>query len=917
MGQMKRRFLILGLSLLVLIVALAGLFSALDVLPKSPNSVNNNPQQVNPPPENDSETPVDLTPDVSLDRDTGISLMDIFDFDLSKAMNALPALKGKIPPHYPLLEVSGAGHTGYLKSVSFSYFDGQEWRLTGLEDYVKYDGSTLNPTGISPDRTTTDEITVTPLVNVAGGEAAVPTSLHPLKVVSPEPLLYSPDDMAFITEDEFPEQYTFQAAQYAFTRQKLADAKLDIKQEYLQLPSNITQRTYELADSLTSGIESPFLKSKAIEDYLKTNYNYDLETESAPNGREPNDYFLFESKAGVCTNFNSAFVILCRAAGIPARLAAGYAMETTDAEQTIYADQAHAWSEVKFRELGWYTFDATGANISPLIPTKTEITSVKEVIKKGDEFTVSGTVWTSTSKPAEGTLVEIYVNSEKNMDGAVRVGRGIVSKGRFEIDAVIPGKVTVGNFHLFAHSLDSARYAESWSDPAIKIISGTKIKLYVPEKTKAGSSLTVNGLLTGDFGEELNGVNVSLTLNGASATSLVTNDDGRFSWTTVINEPGEYVLSAIYDGDSYYLETMEQAEFRIVAPAVITLKTKGNTINKPVVFTGQLKEQETNEALSARSLSLYINGSLTSALAGTDTKGRFRLEYTFDTLGAHQAEVKYAGDIYYNATGAVMVLEIKPAAPFSPWPLLIAVLGLAAAAIGGWFLYKWMKNRRPDIPLNIEGEEEIEAGLEEETPVPWQSSSPGITLSIAFPQIKEPLPDVWGTGEEMQATFRLADETGKGISAPLEILFNGEASAALATDDEGNTATVYTFPAKGLYNLTAHYGKETDERKASAFRPIRIVDYREEIVDLFNKLVAGFRSMGIKVSDEYTPRKIQYLVLNAKTDIPEKALEDAIYCFEETDYSLHQITREHYEKMYLAQLEILRYGHKPATDARD
>jgi len=125
-----------------------------------------------------------------------------------------------------------------------------------------------------------------------------------------------------------------------------------------------------------------------------------------------------------------------------------------------------------------------------------------------------------------------------------------------------------------------------------------------------------------------------------------------------------------------------------------------------------------------------------------------------------------------------------------------------------------------------------------------------------------------------------------------------------------------TFPTKGQYNLTASYGKEPDTHKASATRPIRIVDYREEIVDLFNKLVEEFRGMGLAVSDEYTPRKIQYLALDAKMDIPEKPLDDAVTCFEEADYSLHSITRGHYVTMYLAQMELKEHGTKPAAPAR-
>lgn len=89
------------------------------------------------------------------------------------------------------------------------------------------------------------------------------------------------------------------------------------------------------------------------------------------------------------------------------------------------------------------------------------------------------------------------------------------------------------------------------------------------------------------------------------------------------------------------------------------------------------------------------------------------------------------------------------------------------------------------------------------------------------------------------------------------------------------------------------------------------MDYREEIVELFYKLVDNLQKLGLPVSDKYTPRKIQYLVAEAKAGILEKAMEDAIVCFEEADYSTHTISRQHYERMYLSVREIEKHGNKP------
>jgi len=78
------------------------------------------------------------------------------------------------------------------------------------------------------------------LVNIVNGVSAIPTSLYPVSINASEPLLYFPEDMTFLTEEEFPEDYIFETIHYIFDRQTLANADLDLIQEYLQLPENIT-----------------------------------------------------------------------------------------------------------------------------------------------------------------------------------------------------------------------------------------------------------------------------------------------------------------------------------------------------------------------------------------------------------------------------------------------------------------------------------------------------------------------------------------------------------------------------------------------------------------------------------------------------------------------------------------------------
>ena len=76
------------------------------------------------------------------------------------------------------------------------------------------------------------------------------------------------------------------------------------------------------------------------------------------------DDFLFDSKRGFCEHYASAFAVLMRAAGIPARVVTGYQGGTFNrfADYWIVRQSdAHAWDEVWIEGRGWLRVDPTSA----------------------------------------------------------------------------------------------------------------------------------------------------------------------------------------------------------------------------------------------------------------------------------------------------------------------------------------------------------------------------------------------------------------------------------------------------------------------------------------------------------------------------------------------------------------------------
>ena len=98
-------------------------------------------------------------------------------------------------------------------------------------------------------------------------------------------------------------------------------------------------------------------------------------TRSSRRGSEPNsvDDFLFNTRRGFCEHFASAFTMLARAAGIPARVVTGYQggeFNPMSGYLIVRQSDAHAWSEVWLEGRGWVRVDPTAAVAPERIETR-------------------------------------------------------------------------------------------------------------------------------------------------------------------------------------------------------------------------------------------------------------------------------------------------------------------------------------------------------------------------------------------------------------------------------------------------------------------------------------------------------------------------------------------------------------------
>ncbi len=132
---------------------------------------------------------------------------------------------------------------------------------------------------------------------------------------------------------------------------------------YLDLPQGTNPRTHSFGQALRAEVRS----NDRYVDRVLAMFNADeffYTTEPPALGSDPVDRFLFDTRRGFCEHYASAFTVLMRAAGIPARVVLGYQGGEPNPMgdyMIVRQSDAHAWSEVWLDGRGWVRVDPTAA----------------------------------------------------------------------------------------------------------------------------------------------------------------------------------------------------------------------------------------------------------------------------------------------------------------------------------------------------------------------------------------------------------------------------------------------------------------------------------------------------------------------------------------------------------------------------
>ena len=958
-----------------------------------------------------------------------------------------------LPTH--LFEVSGADHTSYLRTSVGDVYDRSGWsqidpvalpypgsaaidRLLHRQladptsDLAAMPGdrreSALLPVAWDPSYgLATDRIEVSPsgqLTELQPGTVPVsmPLASTPLQG---EYLLFS---ATFSTSNPVT-AYSWNSRIFIYTEERYRAATLSSDETYTQLPPDVPERVRELALQVTDGHDTPYGKARALERFLQTQYTYafadSVEEGRAPPGRDPADWFLFDRLEGTCGLFSTAFVVLARSIGIPSRVVSGWAIAPQAETQVVGANQAHQWAEVAFEDIGWVTFDPTAPGgpreravalqpapvaipVEPAGPrqdTQTTITLSPDRMRRQTAFIVGGNVETLAGAPVDGMTVEVYVNETKE-HGGTKIGVAESRQGVFEVRAVIPPELVLGNYQLLARAVPDTQFNESWSDPDITVVSSGELQLEGPSEALVDESVTFTGTLAEDSGVPIPNRELEVSVDGTPAPSVLTGPAGGFNIIRSFSEPGPHWVEVSMSGDAYFLDNSVRLAFKVNVPTQILVDAPAQVAvgrDASMVFT---LEDGHGMPLPGRVLDVRV-GSAQDLQVTTGDAGEFEFSTSPAAAGDVPVRVAFAGDAEHASADAeahlralhAIELDLEEAVyseggggatfrgrvtseTLSPvgaleltledagggqlatvvteedgrfeitvpdagdlagtpiafryagddvtMPVSYAVSGSTQPGGPGWFLWVALAavmaglpivgvvvgRRLRDAPRSASpgpspAIEPALAGPVEEaaSAVPDGPAAevvlPGtqpVSVKVRFAPPAPDLPDVWGIGETVAVEVSLTGAEAQPIAGvPLALAMSPDgASWQPETGNDGVCRLEWTAETLGVRHFSAQFAGDALRQGEAAERGLRVVDFREEILRLYDLFLGWARERSADVTEQSTPREVELALVSRGLALDQRELDELISQFEEADFSEHPIDRGHYEAMYRA-----------------
>ena len=598
---------------------------------------------------------------------------------------------GETGTRSPVFSVSGAANTRYLRSAVGEVYEGGRWhQLDRISlDYDNgqsiphlVDGELVRagsgpvplPQGVSstallsgfelsPRVILTDNITITASEKLGNLPAGVVPTSHFLDEVSRDGKFH-PVSGTF-SLDAPAKSFSWVSRVPQFSQAQLEAAEVVSDSAYTQLPPGLPQRIRDLALDVTSGHESPYAKAKALDDYLSTQYTYRFADgsgqEAPPAGRDPVDWFLFDHLEGTCGVFSTAFVVMARSLGLPARVASGWAISPTADQQDVFTNQAHQWGEVAFEGLGWVQFEPT----APLgAPSRTALAIERSAQGQDDGQDRTASEQTSEEEPEIQSQAESAQETpedetpEAPTEPETESQREPVSEEEPESQQEPVSEETAD---------EVPEPQEEFVQPPDPLETVTVINSS-PRDVRRKRGFLVAGSVRTAAGGLVSGIQVEIFINetkehGGTKIGETTAERGSFRAEVTLPSSmsrGSYQLLAHAVGNDQYVESWSDPDITVYSESGIQLTGPGEVpVDTQALFRGKLLD-DTGSGVADLELQVSVDGRDLPPQSTNDA-GEFGFAQTFTEIGPHTVEVGFEGkDFLLGNTARLELAAVMP-----------------------------------------------------------------------------------------------------------------------------------------------------------------------------------------------------------------------------------------------------------------
>lgn len=264
----------------------------------------------------------------------------------------------------------------YWRLTALDTFDGQVWRSGGT--FVAVDGPLPTVPGIDAGPSIAS-VSVTRLTATftIGALATLwlPAPYRPTAVDPATGIRYQGASSTLIVDASRPDAngsvYRVDAELPAASADELRAARTelpaDIRDRDLEVPDGLDPSITAAAREQTATATTAYDRAQALADWFRRDFAYDASMASGHDG-DAVARFL-RDRRGHAEQFASAYALMARSLGLPARVAVGFTPGDADGDDPtrfhVFGRHAHAWPEVFLGEYGWVAFEPTPGRSGP------------------------------------------------------------------------------------------------------------------------------------------------------------------------------------------------------------------------------------------------------------------------------------------------------------------------------------------------------------------------------------------------------------------------------------------------------------------------------------------------------------------------------------------------------------------------